>query len=72
MTLVTAQARDAVTAFLDTTFVQANIRGLDKAATVPVEDPQETVKVVAALSLDGSTPTSSFGRDWPYLRCQPV
>jgi hypothetical protein len=45
--LVTAQARDAVTTFLDTSYVQAKITELSRTAGQPVEDPEEAVKIVA-------------------------
>jgi hypothetical protein len=48
LALVTAQARDAVTTFLDTGYVTAKIRELTRAAGAPVDDPEDTIKVVAA------------------------
>jgi hypothetical protein len=48
LALVTAQARDAVTTFLDTSYVTAKIRELTRAAGAPVDDPEEAIKVVAA------------------------
>jgi hypothetical protein len=47
LALVTAQARDAVTTFLDTGYVQAKIAEMTDAASRPVDDPEEAVKVVA-------------------------
>jgi hypothetical protein len=45
--LVTAQARDAVTTFLDTGYVQAKITEITRAAGVPVADPENAINVVA-------------------------
>jgi hypothetical protein len=48
LSLVTAQARDAVTTFLDTSYVEAKVAELTRAAGTPVDNPEETIKVVAA------------------------
>lgn len=45
--LVTAQARDAVTTFLDTGYVQAKTTEITRADSVPVIDPENAIKVVA-------------------------
>src|SRR6266536_2343064 len=45
--LITAQARDAVTTFLDTTYVEKKIAEMSEAAGQPVADPQETIEIVA-------------------------
>ena len=45
--LVTGQARDAVTTFLDTSYVQRKISEITAAAGVPVSDPENAIKVVA-------------------------
>lgn len=45
--LVTAQARDAVTTFLDTGYVQAKITEITRAAAAPVTDPENAIKIVA-------------------------
>jgi hypothetical protein len=44
--LITAQARDAVTTFLDTTYVEKKLAEMAGAAGQPVADPQETVEIV--------------------------
>ena len=45
--LITAQARDAVTTFLDTSYVEKKIAEMCQAAGQPVTDPQETIEIVA-------------------------
>jgi hypothetical protein len=45
--LVTAQARDAVTTFLDVDYVRAQIEGLERTAGVPVADPAAAIQNVA-------------------------
>ncbi len=45
--LVTAQARDAVTTFLDTAYVQAKITEITRQAAAPVTDPDHAITVVA-------------------------
>jgi hypothetical protein len=47
LALVTAQARDAVTTFLDTTYLQRKIAELSQAAAHPIENPEETITLVA-------------------------
>ena len=44
--LITAQARDAVTTFLDTSYVEKKIAEMSQAAGQPVDDPQATVEIV--------------------------
>jgi hypothetical protein len=44
--LITAQARDAVTTFLDTKYVEEKIAGMSGAAGQPVADPQATVEII--------------------------
>jgi hypothetical protein len=44
--LVTAQARDAVSTFLDTAYVQRKIAELEEKSGTPVASPDETVKLV--------------------------
>ena len=44
--LITAQARDAVTTFLDTSYVEKKIAEMSQAAGQPVADPQATVEIV--------------------------
>jgi len=44
--LVTGQARDAVTTFLDTGYVQEMIAQITRAAAAPVRDPQEAIRVI--------------------------
>jgi hypothetical protein len=45
--LITAQARDAVTTFLDADYVQRKIAEMAEEAGQPVTDPQQTIKIVA-------------------------
>jgi len=45
--LITAQARDAVTTFLDTAYVEKKITEMSEAAGQPVEDPQATIEIVS-------------------------
>jgi hypothetical protein len=45
--LITAQARDAVTTFLDTKYVERKIAEMSGAAGQPVADPQNTIQIVA-------------------------
>ena len=45
--LITAQARDAVTTFLDTAYLERKITEMSDAADQPVGDPQETMEIVA-------------------------
>ena len=47
LALVTAQARDAVTTFLDTRYLQAKIAELSHDAGRPIEDPEQAITVVA-------------------------
>jgi hypothetical protein len=47
LALVTAQARDAVTTFLDTGYVQAKIAGMSGAAARPVDDPEKAIEIVS-------------------------
>jgi hypothetical protein len=47
LALVTSQARDAVTTFLDTSYVQAKIAAITRAAAAPVTDPENAIKIVA-------------------------
>jgi hypothetical protein len=44
--LVTGQARDAVTTFLDTGYVQEKIIQITRTAAAPVRDPQEAIRVI--------------------------
>jgi hypothetical protein len=45
--LITAQARDAVTTFLDTSYVEKKIAEMTGAAGQPVSDPQQAIEIVA-------------------------
>ncbi len=45
--LIAAQARDAVTTFLDTSYVEQKLAEMSEAADRPVADPQETIEIVA-------------------------
>jgi len=47
LALVTAQARDAVTTFLDTSYVQAKLSEITQAASRPVDDPEQAITVVS-------------------------
>lgn len=46
--LITSQAADAVTRFLDGDYVQAKLTEIERAAATPVDDPATVVEVVAA------------------------
>jgi hypothetical protein len=45
--LITAQARDAVTTFLDTAYVEKKIAEMSEAASEPVAEAQQTIEIVA-------------------------
>ena len=45
--LITAQARDAVTTFLDTRYVEKTIAQMSQTAGNPVSDPQETIQIIS-------------------------
>lgn len=45
--LITAQARDAVTTFLDTSYVERKIAEMAETAGCPVIDPQEAIEIVS-------------------------
>ncbi len=45
--LITAQARDAVATFLDTSYIEKKIAEMSKAASSSVSDPQETIQIVS-------------------------
>jgi hypothetical protein len=45
--LITAQARDAVTTFLDTAYLERKIAEMSEAAGHEVSDPQQTIEIVA-------------------------
>jgi hypothetical protein len=47
LALVTAQARDAVSTFLDISYVQAKIAEMSGAAGRPVEDPEKAIEIVS-------------------------
>jgi hypothetical protein len=44
--LITAQARDAVTTFLDTAYVERKIAEMSGTARQPVDDPQAAIEIV--------------------------
>lgn len=52
--LVTSQARDAVTTFLDRDYLRAKLDGIREAAGRPIDDPAKTVKHVASTVRLGS------------------
>jgi hypothetical protein len=45
--LITAQARDAVTTFLDTKYVEKKLAEMSEAAGQLVADPQETIEIIS-------------------------
>lgn len=47
LSVITAQARDAVRAFLDPAYIQREIRAIEQAAGAPVQDADETITLVS-------------------------
>jgi len=45
--LITAKARDAVTTFLDTRYVERKISEMSEASGQPIADPQETIEIIS-------------------------